>query len=214
MSAGQGSHGSAKVIRRNGSGDIIVKSGGEIEVESGGFVDIESGGELRLAGTQITATAAEVNQLDASVATIGAPKIAGVSFTEDGSGTSYTGAVALPAGSLLLDIYVFSTVLWDGTSASAIVGDDTDPNGFFDAVNLKATNLLVGEILQMSNSEYWGGLEGAYLTAATGTRTAYYYAAADNITMVVTPGAADGSAGRSFMYVHYATPVLVASTNV
>ena len=62
MSAGQGSHGSTKVIYRNGSGDIVVKPGGEIEVESGGSIDVESGASLKLAGTALSASAAELNQ--------------------------------------------------------------------------------------------------------------------------------------------------------
>lgn len=139
---------------------------------------------------------------------------AGVSFTEDGSATSYTGTVPIPAGSLVLDIQFRSTVLWDGTSASLIIGDDDDPNGYFAATNLKATDLLVGEVLSIASSENWGGKQGVYLVAATGLKSATYYAAANNIIAVVTPGAADGSAGRSFMHVFYATPTLTASTNV
>lgn len=39
----------------------VVASGGSLDVESGGELDIESGGALKLAGTQVTATAAEIN---------------------------------------------------------------------------------------------------------------------------------------------------------
>ena len=52
------------------SGQITVESGGELEIESGGTIDVESGGYLKLAGTAITATAAEVNSAcDRSVVT-------------------------------------------------------------------------------------------------------------------------------------------------
>lgn len=139
---------------------------------------------------------------------------AGVSFTEDGSGTTYTGTVPVPAGSLVLDVQFRSTVLWDGTSAALDVGDDDDANGYFAAINLKATDLLVGEVLHLGSSENWGGKQGVYLVALTGLNSATYYAAANNIIGVVTPGAADGSAGRSFMHVFYASPTLTASTNV
>lgn len=139
---------------------------------------------------------------------------AGVSFTEDGSGTSYTGTIPVAAGTLVLDIQFRSTVLWNGTSAALDIGDDDDPNGYFAAVNLKSTDLLVGEVLSIASSENWGGKPGAYLVAATGLKSATYYAAANNIIGVITPGAADGSAGRSFMHVFYATPTLAASTNV
>ena len=39
----------------------VVASGGSLDVESGGELDIESGGALKLAGTAITASAAEIN---------------------------------------------------------------------------------------------------------------------------------------------------------
>lgn len=138
----------------------------------------------------------------------------GVSFTEDGSGTSYTGSVAIPAGALVTDIQFRSTVLWDGTSATMKLGDTADDDGYFVGINLKATDLLVGEVLSIVNSEYWGGKQGAYLVAASGTRSAAYYSSASTISAVVTPGAADGSAGRSFMHVFYCLPKMVASTNV
>jgi len=122
-----------------------------------------------------------------------------VEFTEDG-GTTITGSVAIPAGSLVLDIKVRNTVLWDdGTSATMIVGDDDDANGFFAAVNVKATDLVVGEEI---NFENFGGKQGVYLVAATGHR-AVYYPAANNIIGVVTSGGQDGSAGRTLMTVIY-----------
>jgi len=49
-------------------GQITVESSGEIEIESGGTIDVESGGALKIAGTQITPSAAEFNYLDGSVA--------------------------------------------------------------------------------------------------------------------------------------------------
>jgi hypothetical protein len=38
--------------------------GGSLDVASGGDLDIESGGAFKLAGTEVTATAAELNKLD------------------------------------------------------------------------------------------------------------------------------------------------------
>ena len=51
-----------KVYRKQGGDEIVVANGGEAIVESGGSLDIESGGAFKLAGTQVTATAAEINQ--------------------------------------------------------------------------------------------------------------------------------------------------------
>jgi hypothetical protein len=176
--------------------------------------------ELNLNDGQ-TATAAEVNKTDGIAATAYLAVSDGCSFTEDGSGTAYTCTVEIPAGAFLLNIQFVSTVLWDGTSASLIIGDDDDPNGWFEATNLKATDLLVGEVLDISNAENWGGKQGAYLVAATGRKgrvtagvdSGIYYGAASEVIFLVTPGAADGSAGRSFGLVTYVVPTLTASTN-
>lgn len=160
-----------------------------------------------------TATASQPLVLDASGRISGMPEVKSVSFTEDGSGTSYVGTIEIPASTLVFDIQFRSTVLWDGTSASLDIGDDDDANGYFAGINLKATDLLVGEVLSITNSENWGGKQGVYLVAATGLKSATYYATANNIIGTITPGAADGSAGRSFMHVLCATTSHTASTN-
>ncbi len=49
--------------REEGGNRFVVASGGSLDVESGGEIDIESGGSLKLAGTAITASAAEINAL-------------------------------------------------------------------------------------------------------------------------------------------------------
>ncbi len=51
-----------------GAKRAVVASGGSLDVESGGELDIESGGALKLAGTAVSATAAEVNELDGMIA--------------------------------------------------------------------------------------------------------------------------------------------------
>lgn len=174
---------------------------------------VDTRSDLPLPYTAGTPAAGQPLVLDASGTLTGIARGAAVSFTEDSSGTSYVGTVAIPALTLVLDIQFRSTVLWDGTSAALDVGDDDDANGYFAAINVKATDLLVGEVLSITNSENWGGKQGVYLVAATGLKSATYYATANNIIGTVTPGAADGSAGRSFMHVLYVTCSAVASTN-
>lgn len=49
------------VYSQQGAARKVVASGGSLDVESGGEIDIESGGSLKLAGTAIAATAAEIN---------------------------------------------------------------------------------------------------------------------------------------------------------
>lgn len=54
------------IAREPGGARMIVQSGASLDVESGGEIDIESGGSLKLAGTAVDATAAELNVLDVS----------------------------------------------------------------------------------------------------------------------------------------------------
>lgn len=168
----------------------------------------------------VTATAIELNKMDGLGATAYPVVTEGRSFTEAGD-TTYTATVEIPAGATLLNIQFVTTVLWDdGTSAVLLIGDDDDPNGWFDAVDLKATDLLVGEVLDISNAENWGGAQGVYLVAATGRKgrvtagvdSGIYYGAASEVIGLITTGGQDGSAGRSFMFVTYAVPTVVAAT--
>lgn len=160
---------------------------------------------LTLGSTAITATPAQINSL---AAVTGVPvQTARVSYTENGAGT-YTGSVVVPAGGLIVDIKVWSSALWTAaTSALMDVGDVADPNGWFAAIDMKATDLLVGEEI---NFENFGGKQGAYLVAASGTRTTAYSASARTISgVIVSVGA--GTAGRSFMEVLWTIPTATAA---
>jgi len=160
----------------------------ELSFPSGASLDVKSGGALKLAGTQVYPTVT-----------------AEVLFTETGAGT-YTGTIALPAGSRIIDIGVDGQALWTaGTSASLVVGDGSDPDGFFTATNLKATDLLAGEI---NNLEHPGGKAGAYIV---NEQRNLYTAAARNVIGVVT-SVGTGTAGRTRMYVCYANPTAGAAT--
>ena len=104
-----------------------------------------------------------------------------VTFTEAGAAGVYTGSVTVPGNSWLLDIKIFNTIYWTAaTSAAMIVGDVADPNGWYDDINLKATDIVDtsggnAECIDFNNA---GGQEGAYLVVATGER-ALMYAATD-----------------------------------
>lgn len=190
-----------KTYRKNGGDDFVIASGGKIEVESGGVIDVESGGALKIAGTQVTATAAQLNSTKIESQS--------VLFTEAGEGT-YTGTIALPAGAVVVDVIVHAIALWAAaTSAALIVGDAVDPNGFFDAVDLKATDLLAGESISFAQT---GGKEGADLDdpAAGAHVRRRYLATARNVTGVVTSVGA-GTTGRTLMTVVYTVPVPAAA---
>jgi len=141
-----------------------------------------------------------------------------VPFIENASNTIHTGTVPIPAGAILLNIQVVNTVLWGATSASLIVGDDDDDNGFLAATNCKATDLLVGEVFDISNAENWGGKNGDYLVAATGRKggvdtgnSGIYYAASNNIIGIMTVGTPAATTGRTIMAVTYCVPETIAA---
>lgn len=120
-------------------------------------------------------------------------------FTETTGAGTYTADVALPAGATLIDIIVNAVALWDTTtSATMIVGDGTDPDGYYTAVNLKATDLLAGESISFALA---GGKAGAYI--ANSQVSPRYSATARTITGSVTTVGAAGSAGRTRMVVIY-----------
>lgn len=143
--------------------------------------------------------------------TEGLIKVAEVTFTETAGAGVYTGSVLVPAGSTLLDVQVQNTALWAADdSATMIVGDADDPNGFYDAIDLKATDLLVAEVIRFGAT---GGKEGAYVVNATGELNSYQ-ATARTITGEITTVGATGTTGRTRMLVVWATPAASAATKV
>lgn len=133
-------------------------------------------------------------------------------ITENATNTTYTCTIPIPATAVIEDIQVIGRTLWNGASASMNVGDTADENGYFDTINLKSSDLVIGEMLSVKHSTLWGGQEGAYLVSATGQRgptTSNFsmaYIAGSNITFVVTEGDATGTAGRTSCIVIYSMP--------
>ena len=122
------------------------------------------------------------------------------SFTETGAVT-YTCSVTVPAGATIIDIIVNGVALWAAaTSATMKVGDVADDDGYYTAVNLKATDLLAGESLSFALA---GGKAGAYI--ANSQVSPRYSATARTIAGVVTSVGA-GTTGRTRMLVIYVAP--------
>lgn len=196
----------------------------ETGLKLGGAAGLSLDGSTPVDGT---ITGATVTAPTLTTPTITSPTITGdatsgvmvakrVRFIENGAGTSYVGTIPIPAGAVVHSIKVIAEVLWNGTSASMKVGDTADDDGYFTAFDLKATDLLVGEVLETNNDALWGGKNGVYLVAASGRRGpttsnfGMYYAAGSNIVGTITPGAADGSAGRTVLSVVYSVGESIA----
>ncbi len=128
-------------------------------------------------------------------------------FTEDATSTIHTATFTLPAGSTLLDIIVVPQVLWTGGTAAFTCGDANSANGWFTTTDLKATDLLLGERLQASGDNNWGGKNGAYLTTAgrfgqqATNLIGGFCPTAYSVIGVVTVGTPATTVGRTRMYV-------------
>lgn len=135
------------------------------------------------------------------------------SFTETAGAGTYTGSVAVPAGAAILDILVNGIALWDNAGAVTMkVGDVADDDGYYTAINLKATDLLAGESLSFALA---GGKAGVYI--ANSQVSPRYSATARVVSGIVTTASTGGSAGRTRMTVIYHLPVtadIVAATKV
>lgn len=118
-------------------------------------------------------------------------------FIESGAGT-YTANFNLPGGATLIDIIVEAEALWTAaTSALLDVGDSADPDGYFSAVDLKATDLLAGESISIGSTQTRGGDNGAYLTVGTSTHVSRRFSAADRTISAVVTSVGAGTAGRT-----------------
>jgi hypothetical protein len=159
---------------------------------------------MELNGTAITATAAELNTLDGATPVVVVER----TFTETSGAGTYTGAVALPAGATLIDIIVNGVALWDNTGAVTMKVGDTDDDGYYTGINLKATDLLAGESLSFAQS---GGKAGAYNVGTNTHWSNRYSATARTINGIITTASTGGSAGRTRMVVIYALPVETAA---
>lgn len=193
VTAGTAAASKAAVLGANKNLDTLVIADGGLKLGSG-------------AGTAVTATAAELNKTDGVTGYL--VEAHEVSFTETTGAGTYTGSVTVPAGATILDIIVNGVALWTATtSATLIVGDVTDPDGYYTAVDLKATDLLAGESISFALA---GGKAGAYI--ANSQVSPRYSASERTISGVVTTVGAAGSAGRTRMVVVYVLPTASAAS--
>lgn len=134
-----------------------------------------------------------------------------ITFKEsDGSAAGvYTGSIEVPGGAYIVDIVVHNEALWTaGTSATLKIGDSANDDGFFTAVNLKATDMLAAESVNFAQT---GSKEGADLDgpAAGAHVRRRYLPNTRTISGVVTTVGTVGTAGITRLIVVYARPSTV-----
>jgi hypothetical protein len=175
--------------------------------------------------TNKTLTSPTITGATLSTATLSAPtitgnptgivKVAGGTITELDGDATYSISVTLPAGAVLLNFVITGIALWTaGTSATLIVGDTADPDGFFTGVNAKTTP-AVGTSLTpdtvpggTGDGAYLGDTNGEFVGPAS-ANFGRVYTAGSIITATVTK-VGTGTAGRTGFHVFYALPEAVA----
>lgn len=156
---------------------------------------------LSLNGTPVSATAAQLNTAGSAV------QAAELTFAETSGAGVWTGSVTVPAGASILDIIVNGVALWNSqTSATLKVGDVADDDGFYTAVDLKATDLLAGESISFALA---GGKAGAYIA---NSQVSPRYSATDRVvSAIITKVGTTGTAGLTRVTVIWAVPASVTA---
>lgn len=124
-------------------------------------------------------------------------------FVENGAGT-YQADFLLPASATLLDVIIEAEALWGAATSAVIdIGDTNDPDGYFSAVNLKATDLLAGESMSIASTQTRGGDNGAYLTVGTSTHVDRRFSSSPRTISAVVTSVGAGATGRTRVVVVY-----------
>ncbi len=220
----------ADVVRGTSQANKAVITDGDNKIDSLDMTVVKAAGVdvssdlVKL--TAITATAVELNKLDGGAVTnaelnelVGITETplqtAEVFFTQTAANAVHTGSVTLPPGSTLIDIIVHAAAVWDsGTSAVMKVGDTNDDDGYFTAVNVKATDLTGAQSISFG---YTGGKEGAYLDGgeAAGDHVRRRYLAGNRvISGIITDVNVAGTAGRTRMTVVFSLPTTPVAATV
>lgn len=120
----------------------------------------------------------------------------------------YTASLTLPAGAHLIDILVEGVALWNnGTSATLKVGDAAVDDGYYTAVNLKATDLLAGESISFAQA---GGKAGSYI--ANSQVSPRYSATERVISAIVTTVGTVPTTGETRVAVIWTQPAAESRT--
>lgn len=111
----------------------------------------------------------------------------------------YTASVIVPAYATIQDIVLNGVALWNaGTSATGKVGDAADDDGYYTAINLKATDLLAGESISFALA---GGKAGAYI--ANSQVSPRYSTSQRVISLIITTVGTAVTTGETRMTVLY-----------
>ena len=125
-------------------------------------------------------------------------------LVENGAGT-YQADFKVPANATLVDIVIEGVALWAAaTSAVLDIGDSGAAQGYFAALNVKATDLLAGETISIGSTQVRGGAGGSYLTVGTSTHITRGFSNAERTITAKVTSVGAGATGDTRVTVVYA----------
>ena len=196
----------ANYKEQGGSRDVI---GGSLDVVSGGDLDIESGGAFKVAGTAVTASAAELNKMDGVTAT--STQINYIAVTTAGT-VEASKAVVVGASKDIDGIDVTTTFKLNGTQVTATAAQlnkaAVTTNGVVEANKV----VVVGANKEVDHIQITELMVGAVTITVTGTQInnlAQGVAAGAKITgnVVAFTGTVDVNTGLASVVSKQATQV-------
>ena len=133
----------AKVRKEQDPDKLVVADGGEF--------DIKTGGAFKIAGTEVTVSAAELNALD--ISEVGAiSKVQKIRITAPADGNETSTGTTLPAKAVVKNVFVdVITAEATGTTKTIDVGTDSsdggDADGYLAGISVVGTGLVKGTLL-------------------------------------------------------------------
>ncbi len=173
-----------------GGARIVI--GGSIDVISGGDLDIESGGALKIGGTTVTSTAAELNALDGVLATVAELNRAADASTRIVNVTTATLAIT----ELLHDGKVLTANKADGITFTLPAASGS---GAKFVIVVGTTITSVGLIVQVVTDDVMTGL--AHFGVTTDTTAVMFSTAADSDTVTMNGTTTGGLKGNMLEFI-------------
>lgn len=121
------------------------------------------------------------------------------------AGVYSSNKIVVPKFAIVVNVILHAVALWNaGTTAVGIVGDETDDDGYFTNIDMKATDLIISGGTQSIDFAKTGGKEGAYCVGTATHWTTRYSTAARTIQAKVTLVGTAATTGESILTVLYA----------
>jgi len=180
------------IFKEQGGSRMVIGSGGSLDVASGGEIDVESGASLKLAGTAITSTAAELNQTDESSQSSDGKLVKKIlrASLDCAASSCVVGTVSmvqtLPAKAIMTQTYFFTETQFVDGGAGTVALSCEDADNIFAAADIT-------------------GISAGVITSGVPIGTAGTMAAAIAADCIITAtiAVAEQTAGKLNLWVEY-----------